>query len=98
MHFRTLFFATLTSLVAAQSGTCFDDGDCILNGGGHCIKSGMGLDGLLGKCAPKGASTLTTSVKPTGTAAPGQGTCFDDGDCLLYKNTTCQKKMGMITG
>lgn len=94
MQFTTLFVAAFASLVAAQSHTCFDDGDCIFNGGGHCIKTGTGLAGILGTCAPKGATTLVTATStaaPTGTAAAGKGTCFDDGDCLLYAGTHCVK-------
>ena len=97
MQFTILFVAAFASLASAQA-TCFDAGDCILSGGGQCIKTGTGLAGILGKCAPKGATTLVTSAKATGTAAAGKGTCFDDGDCLLYAGTTCKRASNSFTG
>ncbi|CZT25108.1 uncharacterized protein RCC_10837 [Ramularia collo-cygni] len=76
MQFQVIAIALFASLVAAQSGTCFDDGDCFFSGG-KCTKA----DGqITGTCSPKdGTPTTTGGAAPTATGA----VCFDDGDCIL---------------
>ncbi|KAH7319457.1 hypothetical protein BKA65DRAFT_102490 [Rhexocercosporidium sp. MPI-PUGE-AT-0058] len=80
---------------------CFDAGDCILSGGGPCIKD---AGKILGTCSPP-ASTSTTKAgfpglpgfpAPTKTtsapASSGTGAlCFDAGDCIFNGGGQCIK-------
>ncbi|QIW95834.1 hypothetical protein AMS68_001352 [Peltaster fructicola] len=69
MLFKTVVVTLLASFAAAQfgSGTCFDDGDCLLSGG-SCQKSGLAI---VGTCATStGGAGLAI---PTNFAIPSFG-------------------------
>ncbi|PVH78433.1 hypothetical protein DL98DRAFT_533899 [Cadophora sp. DSE1049] len=93
----------------AGGGTCFDAGDCILSGGGECVKD---PGQIVGTCAAAPSSpgfglpsfTLpsfpgaTTTEHSQPAASPTGNICFDDGDCFFMGGKCVKKSATEITG